>query len=63
MFDSVQDFNELLLLAVVLVVTTGYVDRKARKWLRRKRRKQYRNLTRPSAVTHDVSNEAGDEPQ
>ncbi len=63
MFDSIQDFNAFILLAVILIVTTGYIDRKARKWLRRKRRRQYRNLTRPSAVTHDASNEVGDEPQ
>ena len=63
MFDSIQDFNEFILLIVVLVVTTGYIDRKTRQWLRRKRRRQYRNLTRPGRVTHHASDETGNEPQ
>ena len=63
MFDSIQDLNKFLLLAVLLVVTIGYTGRKAGKLRRRKRRAQYRNLTRPTALTHDAINEAGDEPQ
>lgn len=59
MFDSIQDVNELLLLAVLLLVTIGYKGRKAGKLRRRKRRRQYRNLTRPGAAARD----AGGEPQ
>ena len=63
MFDSIQDLNKFLLLALLLVVTIGYTGRKAGKLRRKKRRAQYRNLTRPTALTHDAINEAGDEPQ
>ncbi len=63
MFDSIQVFNGFLLLAVLLVVTIGYMGRKAGKLRRRKRRAQYRNLTRPGAVTYDASNDAGGEPR
>lgn len=63
MFDSIQDVNELLLLAVLLVVTIGYMGRKAGKLRRRKRRAQYRNLTRPGAAARDPSNDAGGEPR
>jgi len=63
MFDSIQDVNELLLLAVLLVVTIGYKGRKAGKLRRRKRRAQYRNLTGPSAAARDASHDAGGEPQ
>ena len=63
MFDSIQDLNKFVLLAVAIIVTIGYTGRKAGKLRRRKRRAQYRNLTRPTALTHDAINEAGDEPQ
>ena len=63
MFDSVQDLNKFVLLAVAIIVTIGYTGRKAGKLRRRKRRAQYQNLTRPTALTHDAINEAGDEPQ
>ena len=63
MFDSIQDLNKFVLLAVAIIVTIGYTGRKAGKLRRRKRRAQYRNLTRPSALAHDAINEAGDEPQ
>ena len=63
MFDSIQGFNVFLLLAVLLVVTIGYIGRKAGKLRRRKRRAQYRNLTRPGAAARDASNDAGREPR
>ncbi|MCY4091423.1 MAG: hypothetical protein OXF62_11445 [Caldilineaceae bacterium] len=63
MFDSIQDVNELLLLALLLVVTIGFKGRKAGKLRRRKRRAQYRNLIRPGAAARAAGNDAGGEPR
>lgn len=63
MCDSIRDVNELLLLALLLVVTIGYKGRKAGKLRRRKRRAQYCNLTRPAAAARDAGNDAAGEPR
>ena len=63
MFDSIRDVNELLLLALLILVAIGYKGRKAGKPRRRKRRAQYRNLTRPGAAARAAGNDAGREPR